>query len=140
MLPMSSRPGATESSMREQLGRLLQQARTDADVLAVVLFGSAARGEAGPASDVDVCLVLATMRRDRLALARKRLAYAMEVDLDVQVFQELPVYVRRRVLRDGRVLFVRDEDALYALACRTARAFELFRPLYRRYLDEVFRA
>ena len=47
----------------------------------------------GPASDVDVCLVLATVPWDRLALAHKRLAYATEVDLYVQVFQELPIYV-----------------------------------------------
>lgn len=41
------------------LERLLDRAREDPAVLAVILFGSAARGEAAPASDVDVCLVLA---------------------------------------------------------------------------------
>jgi len=35
------------------------------------------------------------------------------------------------VLKEGAVLFVRDEDALYALAIRTARAFEDFRHIDR---------
>lgn len=35
------------------------------------------------------------------------------------------------------MLFARDEDALYAVAARTARAFERFRPIYRAYLDQV---
>jgi hypothetical protein len=43
------------------------------------------------------------------------------------------------VLRDGRVLFCRDEDALYEVAFATIRAFERFRRTYRAYLDEVAR-
>ena len=42
-------------------------------------------------------------------------------------------------IKDGRVLFVRDEDALYALAVHTARAFEGFRHIYRGYLEEIAR-
>ena len=44
-----------------------------------------------------------------------------------------------RVLKEGKVLFARDEDALYAVAIRAARAFEGFRHRYRAYLDEVAR-
>jgi predicted nucleotidyltransferase len=40
-----------------QVGKLLKRASADPDVLAVILFGSHARGEAMPSSDVDVCLV-----------------------------------------------------------------------------------
>ncbi len=124
---------------RPALARLLERARADAEILAVVLFGSHARGEASRASDVYVCLVLAPERRSDLAMAEKRLEYLAIADLDVVVFQQLPLHVRSRVLREGRVLFVRDEDALYDLAIRTARAFERFRPYYRMYLDEVAR-
>jgi len=34
---------------------------------------------------------------------------------------------------------VRDEEALYAVAFRTARAWEGFRHIHRQYLDEVSR-
>jgi predicted nucleotidyltransferase len=121
------------------LGRLLARARRDPDVLAVMLFGSGARGEAAPGSDLDVCLVLAAARPSALAASHKRLEYLGEGDLDVAIFQQLPLYIRSRVLREGRVLFVRDEEALYALATRTARTFEDFRHVHRQYIDQVAR-
>jgi len=123
-----------------QLEQLLRKAQEDKDVLAVILFGSAARGEQTPASDVDVCVVLQARKYDSLTLSRKKLAYLKQTTLDVQVFQQLPLYIRRRVLKEGKVLFERDTDALYALAFRTAQAFEDFKPIYHTYLAEVARA
>jgi predicted nucleotidyltransferase len=121
------------------LERLVAAARADQDVLAVILYGSQARGEAGAGSDVDVALVLANATREPLEIGRVLLRYAALGDADVQVFQRLPLYVQSRVLREGRVLFVRDEDALYEAAFRTVRAWELFRPRYEAYLAEVAR-
>lgn len=123
-----------------ELDRLLARARVDGEILAVILFGSAVRGETTPDSDIDVCLVLHDRSRDRRLLTQVRLDYASQGDLDVQVFQQLPLFVRSRVLKEGKVLFVRDEDALYELAARTTRAFEAFKPSYRAYLAEVLRA
>ena len=121
------------------LVRLIARAKNDPDVLAVLLFGSRARGDASPRSDLDVCLVLAEGPRSDLGRAEKRLEYLAEADLDVAVFQSLPLHIRSRVLKEGAVLHVRDEDALYTLAIRTARAWEGFRHIHRLYLDEVLR-
>lgn len=134
-------PGASPSGVDANRGieRVVAAAGTDADVLAVILYGSHARAEAQPGSDVDLCLVLTPARRDAAEVGRILLGYASLGDVDVQVFQRLPLYVRRRVLKEGRVLFVRDEDALYEEAFRTVRAWELFRPRYEAYLAEVAR-
>ncbi|HAM59069.1 MAG TPA: nucleotidyltransferase domain-containing protein [Candidatus Rokubacteria bacterium] len=121
------------------LARLVTRAEQDPDVLAVLLFGSHARGEASPESDIDVCLVLAGEPGSDLERAQKRLDYLAETDLDVAVFQSLPLHIRSRVLKEGRVLFARDEEALYAVAFRTARAWDGFRHIHRQYLDEVSR-
>ncbi len=83
--------------------------------------------------------MLAGEARSDLERAEKRLAYLAETDLDVAIFQSLPLHIRSRILKEGRVLFVRDEEALYAVAFRTARAWEGFRHIHRRYLDEVSR-
>lgn len=123
-----------------QLERLLKHAQEDSDLLAVLLFGSTARGDDTPKSDVDVCLVLQPHPYDPLTLSHKKLAYLRQSDLDIHVFQQLPLYIRKRVLKDGKVLFARDLDALYRLAFQTARAFEDFKPIYYTYLAEVARA
>jgi uncharacterized protein len=116
---------------------MLDGARRDPAVLAVILFGSHARGEASAASDIDLCLVLASDSISNLEMSRVRLAYLAEGTGDMVIFQQLPLHVKSRVLKEGRVLFVRDEDALYGVAIRAARAFEGFRHRYRAYLDEV---
>ena len=121
------------------LAPLLARAQADPEVLAVMVYGSHARGEARPNSDLDVCVILAPGRYDALALSEKKLAYLALGDADVQVFQQLPLYIRHRVLKEGKIVFVRDEDRLYELAFRTAQAWEDFRPYYQRYLDEVAR-
>ena len=72
-----------------------------------------------------------------LALSRKRLAYLNHTLLDMQIFQQLPLYVRRRVLKEGQMLFVRNETLLYELVFRTAQAFEDFKRIYVSYLEEV---
>lgn len=124
-----------QSAPLNPVGRLIERAAGDPDVLAVLLFGSVARGEETARSDVDVCLVLTEAAAPRGA--DKRREYLGAFDLDVHVFQALPLYIRSRVLREGRVLLSKDDDRLYALALRTARAFEDFSPIYRTYLEAV---
>jgi hypothetical protein len=38
---------------------------------------------------------------------------------DVQVFQQLPLYVRSEILKEGRLVLVEDEAALYELVIET---------------------
>jgi uncharacterized protein len=128
-----------DSSTSPAVARLVARAKTDPDVLAVLLFGSRARGEASPNSDFDVCLVLGAEPCSDRERAAKQLEYLAEGDLDVAVFQSLPLHIRSRVLKEGTVLYARDEEALYAIAIRTARAWEGFRHIHRQYLDEILR-
>jgi predicted nucleotidyltransferase len=116
---------------------ILTKAKKDADVVAVFLFGSRARGESVPGSDTDVCLVLRPGNYGPMVLHQKRLSYLKEGNADVHVFSQLPLYIRRRVLKEGKILLCQDDDLLYEIAFRTAQAFEDFRHLYYGYLEEL---
>lgn len=113
---------------------LLERARNDDRVLAVLLFGSAARGEAGPASDIDVCVFLHPGSPH--APSGVLLDYA-DLDLDVSVFQALPLFVASRVLKEGKVILCKDEDELYDIALTTVRHWEDFKPTYRTYIEAI---
>jgi hypothetical protein len=126
--------------MDRAVDRVIEKASADSDVLAVLLFGSRARGDSVPGSDADICLVLTNAGKERLEISQKKLEYLGLGDLDVQVFQQLPLYVRRRVLAEGRILHVKDIDGLYDLAFRTIREFEDFRHEYAEYLRVIARA
>lgn len=127
----------TEDALR----RLLEKASEDPDVLAVLQHGSSL-GE-GPARDLDIAIVLqpevgeepweASLRYHALSTGGRH------EGLDVSIFQELPLYIRRRVLEHHEVLFVRDEDPLYDVATHTVKAWADFEPIYRGYLEAVAR-
>ena len=123
----------------KELEKISEKVRSDEDVLALMSFGSYARSE--EFSDIDVCVVLKPGKFDPLFLSKKRLEYLVVFpNLDVQVFQQLPLYVRVRVLKEGKVLFCRSEDLLYDLSFSTVRQFEYFKPIYLSYLKGVSNA
>ena len=86
-------------------------------VVVAYLFGSRARGDARPDSDVDVAVLLAdTVPRgeyvDRSLAYAGRLEAALRLPVSpVVVLNEAPLRLQGRVLRDGHVLFVGDEAA-----------------------------
>ena len=106
-------------------------------VVAVYLFGSTARGTAGPASDVDVAVLFDRPPDHRLNSGR----FSLEGDLervlarrvDLIVLNDAPVDLRARVLRHGRLLLERDRAARIAFEVRTRNeAFDL-EPVLSRY-------
>ena len=118
----------------DNLNNLLALAKKDKEIVAVLLFGSHARGYARPTSDIDVCLILGH-EKDSF---RKRLEYStVGNNIDVQIFQALPMYIKIRVLREGKILFCKDEDFLYKIAIETIKDFEQYKKAYATYLDKV---
>jgi predicted nucleotidyltransferase len=123
--------------IQEMLNRIVETAKRDEQVLAIILFGSAARGEGAATSDLDVCLVLEPNGYKPLDLSEKKLEYLAAFDVDIQVFQQQPIYMKQRVLHDGKVLFCRDEDTLYQVAFDVIREYSDYEHIYREYLVEV---
>ncbi|GJL64835.1 MAG: hypothetical protein NPIRA04_34890 [Nitrospirales bacterium] len=122
------------------LKQLVGKVKTDERVLAILLYGSQARGDAHARSDTDVCLVLDPDYDVPDEQINVRLNYLSSFDLDLHVFQALPLPVRSRVLKDGEVLFCRNSDQLYDIALRTIREYRDFRPRYQLYLNQVANA
>jgi predicted nucleotidyltransferase len=125
---------------RKIMQEVVGAAREAADILAAILFGSAARGEKSSTSDLDLCLVLMPKVYPALALSKKKLAYASQLRVHISIFQQLPLYIRKRVLQEGEILFCRDDDALYELAFQTLRELADFEPTYLEYLKAVAHA
>lgn len=128
--------------MTSAVERVVAAAEGDDRVVAVLRYGSTARGDDGPASDVDLCLVLEPEDGSGTDGSRVRLDVVTEAqvdpeEVDVQVFQAVPMYVRKRVLEDAEVLWVGDLDALYDVAIRFVREWEDYRPIYEDYLEAV---
>ncbi|MCG2713031.1 MAG: nucleotidyltransferase domain-containing protein [Candidatus Omnitrophica bacterium] len=128
------------NSQKRKLDAIIRDLKKDNQVLAVFLFGSTAREENHNKSDIDVCLVLKAGRYTTKELSRKKLEYLKLYDFDIQVFQQLPIYIKKRIIKEGKILFCREEAALYEIAFSVIREFADFECIYRDYLKEVANA
>jgi uncharacterized protein len=114
-----------------------------ADVVAVYLFGSTARGDARPDSDVDVAVLFdrpqpSTLDAPRFVL-EGTLEDAIGRPVDLVVLNDAPVDLRIRVLRHGRLLVDRVPAARIAFEVRTRNeAFDM-EPVLARYRAEPSR-
>jgi predicted nucleotidyltransferase len=108
--------------------------------LAVYLYGSVARGQARPASDIDIGVLFAVDPPATLAAPQ----FALEADLERQLaspvhvvaLNRAPADLVHRVLRDGRLVLDRDRAARIRFEVRSRNEyFDLapIRRLYRRY-------
>jgi len=107
------------------------------------LFGSVARGEAGPLSDVDVAVLLTL---DVAPEERMNVAVSLYEDLerrcgrvDLVLLDEASSSLKHRVLLDGHLLVERDENRRIAFETRAIQEyldFQYFSDIYDRALLE----
>jgi predicted nucleotidyltransferase len=106
-------------------------------ILAVYLYGSRARGDATPRSDVDLALLYAESPPHTLA----GLPLDLEADLErrlglpVQaiVLNHAPADLVHRVLRDGRLLLDRDRGQRIRFEVKRRSEFLDLQPVLTRY-------
>ena len=118
-----------------QIKKIISQAKKDKKTIAVALFGSSLKREG---RDIDICLFL-DRKYSNLEMSKKKLEYLKEVSdkIDIQVFQQLPVYIRIRIIRECKILLEKNSDLLYETAFSTIREFDSFKKLYEMYLNKI---
>lgn len=107
-------------------------------IVAVWLFGSVARGEAGRLSDVDVAVLFdegvpADERVSMAARCASLWAPAVAGELQVLVANDAPPAVAHRVLRDGILLLGEDDRRRVAFEARVLLDYLDFQPVLERY-------
>lgn len=92
--------------------RLRQRVSSLPEVKLAVLFGSTARGKAGPRSDVDLGVVLDPDTRDVRSRVEAELWQAAGRTVDVIYLDKAPPLLRFEIARDG-VLLHQEQDHLW---------------------------
>lgn len=121
---------------------LLEIAEADSAILAAYLFGSLARGAAGPLSDVDIGLLTRDRESDRAVCERATDALCRRLStsrIEVISLEEASVPLRYRVVRDGALLVCRDAAVVERFVTDTVLQYLDFKPLRDRAF-EVMRA
>lgn len=101
----------------------------------IILYGSAAEGTTRESSDIDLCIDIDAENDYERSKFRLRVLSELPDVFDVQIFGQLPVYVKKEVLK-GKVIFCRDEEHLYEVAISTIKEFDDFKYQYYDYIGE----
>ncbi len=107
------------------------------EVIAIILFGSQATGKARSDSDVDIAVMTKT-NDDKI---RSKIIREGDEIVQVSHFNTLPLEIQFRVIKEGKVLFCKDEDELKNQVKKTILRyldFDFFlTKFYRRKLENV---
>jgi len=101
----------------------------------IILYGSAAEGRMREGSDIDLCIYYDGTPEEASEFRLSVLSTLFEDTYDVQIFQQLPLYVRKEALK-GKVVYCKDTRFLYAVARETIRDFEEFKDRFYDYIGE----
>ncbi len=123
-----------EKSDKQAIDSLVSQSKKTKGVVAVVLFGSYAKNRETPISDIDLCVIDSVIsKKDKDNL------YAKSTDkVQVSIFSDLPVAVKFRALKEGKVLFVADKKKLDSIKADTLMEFMDFRHILDYYYKKVY--
>ena len=119
---------------------LIETVAAEPTVVAAYLFGSLARGTAGPRSDVDVGLLVGDRREGEAACERTMDALCRRLrtsHVDVVPLADAPLPLRYRVVRDGSLVVCRDAWAVERFVTETVLQYLDFKPLRDRALEIV---
>jgi predicted nucleotidyltransferase len=116
--------------------RVLRVLANHPSVAAAYLFGSVARGTAGPSSDVDVAVLYKETPRSELGSPPMRLEAALEKVLHRPVqavcLNTAPPDLGIRVLRHGTLLLERDRSARIRFEVKLRNEYWDLEPILRR--------
>ena len=128
-MPGKGRARAMKPDVSEAVNTALQRMRRISGfehVRFIILHGSAAEGRATRESDIDLCMYYDGNRTEAARFRHRVLSALTDPRFDIQVFQQLPLYVRVGVLK-GTPVFVSTPEFLYETATRTLRDFDDFK-------------
>jgi predicted nucleotidyltransferase len=89
----------------------LRQLSETKGVLAILLFGSKAKGES-MTRDIDVCIVAPEVD-DKAGLLLEAFSKVDSQRYDIWLFEELPLYMKVEIIKSHKVLWCKDIDRLY---------------------------
>ena len=116
------------TGIEEQIKLIADELKRD-EVDAIYLFGSYARGNAKPISDIDICIIT---KRDVPKPVKEDILSNSSKKVDISIFWDLPPMIRFRVLKEGKLLYKKDEIALQRVKIDTLKSYLELQPMIKR--------
>ncbi len=118
------------------LNEVILKLKSSKLVHSIILFGSKAKGTEKEKSDIDICVIpkpdFEITLKDRISLNN-----SVPENIDISFIDELPVYIRKRVFLEGRVLYTQDMYHVLTISKINDLEYERYKRLTREYHKHV---
>ena len=119
--------------LNHKLSKIIETIKVHPNVIAIYLFGSHAKGEATPLSDIDIAVIMENPTPESEA----EIGSLASPQIDVVLFHRLPLHIKHEVFKYGREIFVRDEEKLLEVKLEVMREYLDTARMYRQISSEV---
>ncbi len=92
----------------------------------VSLYGSTAERRQSNLSDIDIAVYYKGDKKERFRFRLKSLG-RLENKFDVQIFQDIPLYIKKDIISKGKVLYYKKYETLFDIYLKTVREYEDFK-------------
>ena len=120
--------------IKEWIKLIMNELRSNDEVEAIYLFGSYAKGNAKPISDIDICVLT---KRDIPKRVKEEILSNSSKNIDISIFWDLPPTIRFRVFKEGKLLYKRDEIALQRVKVDTLKSYLDIQPMIKRHCIHI---
>jgi len=121
------------TGVEEQIKLIVDELRRD-EVDAIYLFGSYAKGTTKPISDLDICVLTKRAIPKRV---KEEILSNSSKKIDISLFWDLPPTIRFRVLKEGELLYKRDEMVLQRVKVDTIKSYLDIQPMIKRHCIRI---
>ena len=116
-----------------KLDDIVKKISRNKKVMAVFLFGSQINGRARRDSDVDIAVLTKNMNENE----EWKIPGIGDEKFEIHIFNKLPLVIQFRVIKEGKLLFVRDEKYLHNVWRYVVSRYLDFQPFIDRFYQRV---
>ena len=93
----------------------------------IILYGSYAKGEQTPLSDIDIAVYYNGSKEERFKF-RIEILGNLNDKFDIQTFQDLPLYIQKEIISNGEILYQKNYSEIFDIFIKTIKNFKNFKP------------
>jgi len=120
--------------IKEWIKLIMNELRSNDEVEAIYLFGSYAKGNAKPISDIDICVLT---KKNIPTRVKEEILSNSSKNIDISIFWDLPPTIRFRVFKEGKLLYKRDGIALQRVKVATLKSYLDIQPMIKRHCVHI---
>ena len=116
-----------------KLNEIVKQISKNRKVEAIFLFGSQINGRARQDSDIDIAVLTKNINDDD----EWNMAGHGSDKFEIHIFRKLPLIIQFRVIKEGKLLFVRDKKYVRDVSRFVISRYLDFQPFINRFYQRV---